>query len=242
MILVLAAAVAVSTATAPPPPFDFRVLPSSPAWTVQAVGGVVGDDDLAEFELKALRVVEKENPARVVQEIPVDEWPIRAEAGWIETNDFDFDGHLDLSVDLGGGSGGIFYYVVRFDPRSGRFRAPLKLQNPDPDLEKRVLRTSWRFGWCCGWMEESRFVPGEDEPVFLRGEDRSRADASGAAGYVKGIKDLAEGRDLAPIVLTVEEADDKGKPRVVCVAELEEGEENGKIVRMISGDRAKCGR
>lgn len=239
----MAAAVSLSTTPAPLP-FDFPVRVGSPTLTASATGFLEGDPESPYFIATALRITDKAT-GRALQEFRLDETFIRPDPDWAETDDLDFDGWRDLVITLDGGSGGLHYLASRYDPRRGRFREPVRLDNIEPDPKRRVVGTSWRFGWCCGWEEELRFTPDRDEPVVLRRFDRSRADGGGTAGYINGIEKLAAGAALEPVILTVEEPDAKGRMRVVCMAELDEGAllgEGGKpIARMLAGKRAKCG-
>lgn len=231
LFALVAAAVSTSTILAP---FDFQVRPGSATWTVEAVGA---PEDESHFELSALRIVERGVPERVIQTVALEEAEtLHLNPQWIEAEDFDFDGWLDLSISAVGGSGGVPMLLLRFDPKRGRFLEPLGLTNASPDPERRVVDIGWRWGYCCGWDEEVRFIPGLFEPLVLKRVDRSRADG---AGYVESVDKLVRGETAAPIIQTVEERDGKGRMRVVCRMELEDSVEQP-VVKLLEGDPERC--
>ena len=218
MLFALIAAAVISTAPVQAP-FSFSVRSGSAAWSVEPVGA---PEDEAHFELTGLHIVERGSPGRLIQEIKLESPEVLySNQGWVEAVDFDFDGWKDLYVTTVGGSGGSPGLLLRFDAKRGLFLKPRPMSNAHPDPQRRVVHTGWRFGYCCGWDNEVRFVPGQLEPVILKSVDRSRA----------GID--------SPIIKTVEERDGKGKMKVVCRMELEDSVEQP-VLRVLEGDLKRC--
>jgi len=219
MLFALIAATVISTSPVQTS-FNFAVHPGSATWTVEPVGAA---EDEAHFELTALRIIERGSPDRLIQEIKLKSPEVLySNNGWVEAEDFDFDGWRDLYVTTVGGSGGLPGLLMRFDPKTGRFLEPFRMHNAAPDFPKRVVHTGWRNGYCCSWEEDVRFIPGQFEPLTLRRMERSRAD----------------GPD-APIIETLTERSAKGKMKVVCRMELEDSVEQP-VLRMIEGDPKRC--
>ncbi len=215
MLFALIAAAVVSTAPVLSP-FEFKVHPDSATWTVQPVGT---PEDTAHYELKALRVLEN---GKLIQEIVLEHTEVLyINAGWIEVEDYDFDGLHDLYIATIGGSGGVPGFLLRFDPKTRRFRKPVSLSNTDLDPKKRLVHIGWRWGYCCGWDKEVRFIPGQDEPIVLRSWDRSRENIDSS------------------IIETIEERDAKGKMKLLCRNELEDSVEQP-VLRVLEGDLKRC--
>ena len=216
MLFALVAATVLSTSPALAP-FNFTVHPGTAAWTVEPVGA---PEDDAHYNLTALRLLEN---GKLIQEIKLESpEALYLNEGWVEAEDFDFDGWRDLYVTTIGGSGGSPGFLMRFDPKQNIFLKPLHMRNAHPDPRKRVVHTGWRFGYCCSWEEEVRFMPGRREPVTLRKVDRSRAD-----------------RNDSPIIETIEESDETGKLKLVCRRELEDSVEQP-LLRVLEGDLKRC--
>ncbi len=214
MIFAIVTAVAVSTSPALPP-LEYRVAGSSSVLVIEPLGDLVPPED-REHRIVGLKVSRMGTQGRIIQELRFEDaiefWS--GDKDWIQTSDFDFDGHQDLEIESGGGgSGGTLSFIVRFDPKTARFLAPSEFPNPFADEEKKIFVTGWRWGACCGWTLESRFVPGRLEPVPVREVDYSLADGT---DYVGAVKKLASSEYLPPVVVTVEEADKRGEMQVVC--------------------------
>ena len=85
------------------------------------------------------------------------------------TEDMNFDGYLDLLLEVGNeGSGGAMYEVWLYDPKSGTFKANQELEelfNPVPDPETKTI-TSYSWGGVSETSEETfRFENNELIPL-----------------------------------------------------------------------------
>lgn len=235
MIFALAAAVTISTSPALLP-LEYRVAASTNVLVIEPVSDLV-PPEYRDQRIVGLKVSSKGAQSRVLQEIRFEDaaefWS--GDKDWIQTSDFDFDGHQDLEIQSGGGgSGGTSSFIVRFDPKMERFLAAAEFPNPFADEEGKLFVTGWRWGACCGWSLESRFVPRRLEPISVRRVDYSLADGT---DYVGAVKKLASAENLPPVVVTVEEADKRGKLRVVC--RMAEPQDGARRV-LLEGSEKKC--
>lgn len=198
-------------------PVEFTVHAGSPTWSARPVFGVIDD----EAAIVAIRLVDPGDPARVIQELRVSTGQIAPAwyDRWLEAEDYDFDGYNDLAISFRSGTAGVYTDIYRFEPARGRYGEPWLLVSPNPDPERRVVHTEWRNGECCGYRDQVRFLPGKAEPLELRSEHREL--------------------DLKTDVrrLTVEERDEKGRMKVVCIRDLlPDG-----TLKLVKGRREACG-